>query len=380
MIAANRARRTFLGSLAFTMESMFNPITPIPMMMTTKLTLVCVVGLILLAGAAPAPLAGSVASGAASPAKPGSSTRAEGNEKLAGGSKPAATPSPQIGSVRVPPASERWNTRAKAFGGIEWVSRPSRDAVMGFTQPMEVEKVEVVGGQAVKRDQILVRGREGEALAALQVQKIRGSNRGPVDAAKANAELAQIRFDAAKKAQADVAMSPYEFQERRLALESAMASLVNAQAEFKQEQERIKQAEETVERYRVRARFDGIVDLVVAEAGQTTDIQQPVIRVVSIDPLWIELPVPTEDTLRLNLATGTVASVLLDVPSDKPEGEILPGKVLYVNPVVDAAGTRRVRIELPNTKLWPAGTRARVKFDSAKSDPAQAKAATKEGA
>ena len=349
------------------------------------------VGLVLLALAAPSVHGRSIATEVLSPAKSGTAVKAESNIKPEPGVKPgtvarpATAPSPQTFAVPVPPASERWNTRAKVFGGIEWVSRPSRDAVMGFTQPMEVEKVEVVGGQFVKRDQVLVRGREGEALAALEVQKIRGSNRGPVDAAKANKELSQIRFDAAKRATTDSAMSPYEFEERRLALESAAASLVSAEADFKQEQGRIKQAEETVERYRVRARFDGIVDLVVAEAGQTTDIQQPVIRVVAIDPLWIELPVPTEDTLRLKLATGVVASVLLDVPSDKSLGEILAGKVLYVNPVVDAAGTRRVRIEVPNTALWPAGTRVRVKFDNAKSEPdkagpAQAKAATKEGA
>lgn len=302
---------------------------------------------------------------------------------------PAAAPAPVIpstGNATAPttPPSETWAPKARAFGGYEWVSRPSRDAIMGFTQPMEVEKVEVVGGQKVSRDQVLVRGREGEVVAALDVQRTKAANRGPVDASKANEELAQIRFEAAERAIKEVGMSPYEFQERRLALESAKAQRISAEADFRQEQQRVKQAEESVERYRIRARFDGIVELVVAEAGQTIDIQQPVIRIVSVDPLWIDVPVPADDTIRSRVAAGADAAVLLDVPSDKPQGEVLAGKVLYISPVVDAAGTRRVRVEAANPAQWPAGTRVRVKFaPAARTDgnvPAPAAAAAQEPA
>ena len=282
---------------------------------------------------------------------------------------PAVTPRTSSGPVAAAAAlpatsNEQWFGRAKQFGGVEWVSRPSRDAVMGFTQPMEVEKVEVVGGQRVKVGDVLVRGREGEVVAALQVQKLRGANRAPVEAAKANLELAQIRFDAATKAQQETAMSDYEFAERRLALASAKASFANAEAEFAQEAERVKQAEESLERYRIRARFDGMIELVVAEAGQTIDIQQPVIRIVSVDPLWVDVPVSTEETIAQKLTGNSPAWVLVDVPSDKPAGEVLKGKVLYVSPVVDAAGSRRVRVEVANPLQWPAGTRARVRFSA----------------
>jgi multidrug efflux pump subunit AcrA (membrane-fusion protein) len=299
---------------------------------------------------------------------------------------PAAAPAPGLpntGNATAPttPPSETWAPKARAFGGYEWVSRPSRDAIMGFTQPMEVEKVEVVGGQKVTRDQVLVRGREGEVVAALDVQRTKATNKGPVDAAKANEELAQIRFDAAERAIKEVGMSPYEFQERRLALESAKAQRISAESDFRQEQQRVKQAEESVERYRIRARFDGIVELVVAEAGQTIDIQQPVIRIVSVDPLWIDVPVPADDTIRSRVAAGADAAVLLDVPSDKPQGEVLAGKVLYISPVVDAAGTRRVRVEAANPAQWPAGTRVRVKFAPApRTDNAPAAAAAQEPA
>lgn len=292
---------------------------------------------------------------------PGAQPGGDRPNRRAGGS-----PSSVINPDTVP-ATEQWLKRAKAFGGHEWVTRPSRDAIMGFTIPMEVAAVEVAGGQAVKKDQILVRGREGEAVASLAAQRIKSSNRAPVDSARANMDLAQIRFDAATKAQNESAMTDYEFQERRLTLAAAKAAHENAVAQLNEEQERTKQAVEAVERYRIRARFDGIVELVIAEPGQTIDIQQPVIRVVQVDPLWVDVPVPTEETIRMKLAENGKATVLLDVPTDKPEGVQLSGKILYVSPVVDAAGSRRVRVEVANPEKWPAGTRARVKFDGAMS-------------
>ncbi len=272
-------------------------------------------------------------------------------------------------------AMDEWLTRSAAFGGHEWVTRPSRDAVIGFTIPMEIEKIEVVGGQVVKEGQILARGREGEAVASLEVQRVRAANTGPVDNALAALELAQIRLDAAEKAMRQDAFGQSEYEERRVAVVSARAALVNAQAQTQEEIKRIKQLEEQVERYRLRARFDGIVEMIVGDAGTSVDIQQPVVRLVGIDPLWIDVPVPTAETLSANLQLGSPAWVLLDVPEPVRSKAAGQGRVLYVSPVVDASGARRVRVELPNPNLLPAGTRARVRFSPPASANASASAA-----
>lgn len=271
------------------------------------------------------------------------------------------TASPGLAAVAPSPT---WESRAKAFGGYEWVTRPSRDAVMGFTLPVDVQEIAVVGGQKVKKGQLLIRGRDGEATANVAVQQVRANNNAGVKNAEAALELAKLRFDDGKRAREEGALTAAEFDERRVAVLSAEAALDNAKSQAQEERERLIQLQKQAERYRLEAPFDGEVELVACEVGQAVDVQASIIRIVATDPMWVDVPTPADESMRVVLQNGQRAWVLLDVPS---EGEsqapvIVEGKVLYVSPVVDASGSRRARVELPNAKGWPAGTRARVRF------------------
>lgn len=239
---------------------------------------------------------------------------------------------------------------------------------MAFTFPVEVAQVAVVQGQAVKEGDLLVRARDGEAAASLEVQRVRAENSATVANARAGLELAAIRLAAARRAQAESAMTAQEFEERRLGHVAAEAGLANALSTQNEEQKRLVQMQEQVQRYRLLARFDGIVDMISAEPGQGVDINQPVVRIVNVDPLWVDVPTPVDETLRLDLKVGAPAWVLLDVPAERAGSGTVRGRVLSVASTTDAAGTRRVRVELPNPELLPAGLRAQVRFtaDAAK--------------
>ncbi len=267
-----------------------------------------------------------------------------------------------------------WDARARAFGGFEWVTRPSRDAIMGFTVPMEVQEIAVVGGQRVKKGDLLIKGRDGEALATLEVQRVRAKNVSVIANAEAALELADLRFRDGERAFKENALTPAEFDERRVQVKSSTAALNNAKAQVDEETKRVKQLEEQLARYRLDAPFDGVVEIVACEVGQAVEQAQAVVRVVNTDPMWIDVPAPTEETLAMNLKQGDKAWVLLDVPST-PERGVLEAKVLDVSRVADASGSRRVRVEVPNPQQWPAGTRARVRFTSPESTPAGGAAA-----
>lgn len=265
-----------------------------------------------------------------------------------------------------PTAAPTFEQRSEAFSDLEWVTRPSRDVVIGFTITAEVGEVLVSGGQRVKAGQLMIRAKEEEALAGLAVQRVRAANTAPVDSARANLDLAEVRFKRIKEADDQKAASPQELDERRVAVEAAKAALANAQSQASEEQKRLVQLEEQAKRYRLEAPFDGIVEQVTVDVGQTVESPQPVIRVVNIDTLWIDLPVPTARTLTdgggaegKGIRAGAPAWVLMDLPG----AMVIKGKVLYVSPVADAAAeTRRVRVEVPNPNLWPPGTKARVRF------------------
>lgn len=267
----------------------------------------------------------------------------------------------EAGQPGAPTSAQTFDQRSEAFSDLEWVTRPSRDVVIGFTITAEVGEVLVSGGQRVKAGQLMIRAKEEEALAGLAVQRVRAANTAPVDSARANLDLAEVRFKRIKEADDQKAASPQELDERRVAVEAAKAALANAQSQASEEQKRLVQLEEQAKRYRLEAPFDGIVEQVTVDVGQTVEAPQPVIRVVNIDTLWIDLPVPTARTLTDGggIKAGAPAWVLMDLPG----AMVIKGKVLYVSPVADAAAeTRRVRVEVPNPNLWPPGTKARVRF------------------
>lgn len=275
------------------------------------------------------------------------------------GAAPAGAPVPP--AIATPGAN--WDARARAFGGFEWVTRPSRDAIMGFTVPMEVQEIAVVGGQQVKKGDLLIRGRDGDAKATLEVQRVRANNTSVIANAEAALELAELRFKDGERAFKENALTPAEFDERRVQVKSSTAALNNAKAQVEEEVKRVTQLEEQLARYRLEAPFDGVVEIVACEVGQAVEQAQAVVRVVNVNPMWIDVPAPVEETLALNLKQGDKAWVLLDVPADAAQA-LVEAKVLDVGRVADASGSRRVRVEVPNPRQWPAGTRARVRFSS----------------
>jgi RND family efflux transporter MFP subunit len=246
------------------------------------------------------------------------------------------------------------------FSDLEWITRPSRDAIMSFTIPVEIRELPVNPGDRVKKGDVLIRARDGDAVAALETQRVRAGNTGPLDSARASVDSAKTRYDRIKEADKERATNQQEVDDRRVQLDAAKAQLLNATNDLKEEAAKVKQLEESLARYRLEAPFDGTVESIIVEAGSSIEPPNPVLRIVNIDALWIDLPAPTELTLGRGLKSGDPAWVMLDVPG----AAVAQGKVLYVSPVADAAAsTRRVRIELPNPKQYPPGTRARVRFD-----------------
>lgn len=274
--------------------------------------------------------------------------------------QPATPPPPAPPTPAAPADASLWTTRSDRFGGYEWITRPSQDSILTFGGPVETRRILARGGDRVRQGQIVIQGRDDEQQAALEVQRVRATDRSDVLTAEASLELAQSRFDAAEEAKAKEAINPSEYDERRIGLKAAKIALQAAEQRFKEEGLRLKQIEEQIKRFRLEAPFDGIVQEVMAELGQTTDERGPVIRIINIDPLYIDVPVRIDQTITLNLQPGKPAWLLLDVPG---EPVVLNGKVLYVAPGADSAsGTRRVRVEAANPAQLPSGTRARVRF------------------
>lgn len=252
------------------------------------------------------------------------------------------------------------------FGGEKAFTRPKQDAVMGMSVPTTIREILVKGGDRVKKGQILVRGDDAEELALLKAQKLRAESMLPVDRAEKAVELQRFEYDQLLNLQREGGGSAQELERARLSLEAAKIDFETAKFNQEQEALQISRVEARVDRYRITAPFDGEVDTVFMDPGQSVTDNDKVLRVVEIDPLELDVAPPTAVTLadpvsgRGAVRVGQPAWVLMELPG---EGRVYVGIVTEVSPVADArSGTRRVRVEVANPEGLVAGLTAWVRF------------------
>lgn len=247
------------------------------------------------------------------------------------------------------------------FGGDKHVTRPSQDATMGFSQPTRVTEVLARGGQTVKAGDLLIRGEDAEDSGRLRLQKLQAGNDYSVQRAKLAASLAKLEFDKLTDAAKSGVASVQELDRARLTWEGAEIDVTLAALQKDQEQITVEMAQSRVDRLQIRAPFEGQVDVILADVGQSLSENDKVLRMVKIDPMYIDVPVPTEKVLGLQIKNGDPAWVLMQLPG---EPKVYVGRVREVAPTADSASaTVRVRVELENPTRILTGLAAWVRFE-----------------
>ena len=119
----------------------------------------------------------------------------------------------------------------------------------------------------------------------------------------------------------------------------------------------LRQAAEIVNRLTIRSTVNGVVVERYMSPGEYVE-NQPILKVAQIDPLNVELILPS-DRYR-SVKVGMKARVI----PEKPVGGQYTATVTIVDRVIDAAsGTFGVRLELPNPKgQVPPGFKCKVIF------------------
>lgn len=235
---------------------------------------------------------------------------------------------------------------ANEFEGHKAFTRPCKDASVGFSVPSQVKEVLATAGQVVKKGDLLIRGDDEEDAALLRLQEIRAKSKATVAKEKASVELAQLEYDRLIEASSKGAGNPQEMDRARLGLAAAKANLEIAEVTQEQEELEVERRRARVERLRLTAPFDGVVDTVLVDLGQSLQESEKAIRIVDIDPLWLDVDTPTDETVRRRTKPGDEAWILIDLAG---KAEVVKGKVIEVSPTADASSrTRKVRIEVPN--------------------------------
>lgn len=243
-----------------------------------------------------------------------------------------------------------WGVSGRA-AELEAVSMPSADLELAFLVSGRVAAVPVREGRAVKR---------GEALAVLDDRAVRARLRqleaeagSDVEARAAAKERDQKIQDGRRLEQARQKGAATELEIEYAQLEAEVAGLRHEMAILKREmsQGKLEEARLEGEEYRLLAPVDGRVEKLAVSEGEAARALEPAVRLVRLDPLWVEAHVPLEWAPRFGV--GAQAKVRF------PDQTIKEGEVVFVAAVADAASdTIRVRLEVPNPDpARPAGER-----------------------
>ncbi|MGB2819737.1 MAG: efflux RND transporter periplasmic adaptor subunit [Phycisphaerae bacterium] len=258
---------------------------------------------------------------------------------------------------------------------IEAFTKPSGDATLSFVRPGRVAKVLVKEGDEVKAGQELIRLDDEAELAQLEQLKAQAEDDTRVRAAEA--QLAQRKVDLKQKEEAFDKGAVTKMEVEHAALEVTISDLSLELAQFQRKQDQRKYQEACIQhsRMRLKSPIDGVVERPIpgpgsvmtqglVEAGESVDALEDVIRVVKIDPLWVDAPVPLGRARRLKRGGRAVVEFETD---DVSRPLLVDAGIAHIAAIADAAsGTLTVRVEAPNPTGRPAGERVYVSFPDGK--------------
>jgi RND family efflux transporter MFP subunit len=237
------------------------------------------------------------------------------------------------------------------------ITTPSADITLSFVQPGCIVWVNAKNGDLVKTDQILVL--QYDAVERLQLLQLEAESEDTTRIEASEASLDQKKVDLAKleRAAAHNAATALEVEHAKLDVKIAELSLELAKFEHEQAIRKYEEAKVSIEKMRLKSPIEGIVEEIYVEAGESVNALDNVIRIVQINPLWIDVPVPLDKAITLT------KNEIAKVTFPNPDNKIIEGKIVYIAAVADAAsGTLRVRVEVPNKSGRPAGEHVYVDF------------------
>jgi RND family efflux transporter MFP subunit len=240
--------------------------------------------------------------------------------------------------------------------GIEAVTRPSADLTLSFVLAGKVSKVLVKEGDIVKAGSPLIQLDDEAERIEVSMLKDQAENTIQIDASAASWDQKKIKYEKTKELQSRGAAGPLELDEAKVDARIAELSLSLAKFRAEQDHGKYEEARVHVDRMLLRSPVDGRFEQLFVKEGEAVEALGKAARVVKIDPLWIDVPVPLSQARSLSKGMkGSVAFPGRETPVE--------GTVIYTASVADSASeTLVVRLELPNPQGWAAGERVLVSF------------------
>ncbi|MFO1098474.1 MAG: efflux RND transporter periplasmic adaptor subunit [Xanthobacteraceae bacterium] len=242
---------------------------------------------------------------------------------------------------------------------FECVIEPEQVVKLASQAVGVIARLDVDRGDLVRKGQVLGKLEDSVEAATLELERARATNVFSVKSAESRLQFFRRKLDRADELYKKSISSRAALEEASTDAEVGEQQVKEAKLAFDIARLEVRRAEEVVNQRMLRSPIDGVVIERLLAPGEYRDEQSPVLTLAQIDPLRVEVFVPTAYYGRIQ--AGTEA----EIRPEKPIGGIHKATVTVVDRVLDAAsGTFGVRLKLPNSELLlPAGIRCKVRFE-----------------
>jgi RND family efflux transporter MFP subunit len=253
---------------------------------------------------------------------------------------------------------------AAALAAPAWAAQPmgcliepERVAEIGSQVVGVIESMDVERGDVVKKGQVIATLRADVERASVVVANSRAEAQADLQAAAANVTFNQQRLARAEDLFTKNFISQQALDQARTEAEVAVQKLAQAKEQRRVLSRERELASAQLSQRTIRSPIDGVVAERYLAPGERVE-DKPLVRVAKVDPLRVQVVVPTAFFGKIQ--PGSTAKVMPELPDTRP----VVARVTLVDKVIDAASnTFRVQLELPNPGLaLPAGLRCKADF------------------
>ena len=222
-----------------------------------------------------------------------------------------------------------------------------------------IARLDVDRGDVVRQNQIVGKLEDGVEAARLALARARATNEYVIRTAETRLRFLRRKHLRLQDLYDKNVGSLAALQEAETEADVAEQQLHDAEMNQVFAQLEVRNAEEVLNQRTLRSPVDGVVVERLLVPGEYRNEQSPILTLAQIDPLRVEVFVPTAHFGQI--LTGSKAMVR----PEEPIGGIYTAITTVVDQVLDAASnTFGVRLALPNPGLrLPAGIRCKVSFE-----------------
>ena len=253
-----------------------------------------------------------------------------------------------------------WAVVASLLGASAAMAAEGTKEVVGITLPTDtqprelkfeaqgtIKSVEVKPGDRIKVGQVLMKQDDRKEVAELKALQDDVSNVG-IDEANVQVELHALEVKRLTKIHAD-AQNDAELEKAEAELKYSKLEIIKAQQDNQVKKDKIERQLAVIDMMQLRSPVDGYVLSVDSQSGEIADPQKPALKIVSNDPLLVQLTLPDYQSQVLKLGRK------MRVSYDRKKW--VEAEVCYIAPQADGTGSQSVRLKLANPDSRDSGLR-----------------------